>query len=112
MGKIKEQKALTLIELLVVIAIAMVLAALLLPVIHRARVKAVTVKTKSLIASLEAALSLYEADFGDYPHWQGQGNRILVELLQGPVENELWQGPYLRIKQEDLDESLNIVDAW
>ncbi len=107
-----KEKGLTLVEILVVIAIMLLLAAILLPVIHRARMKAVVVKTKALIASLEAALSLYESDFGDYPHWQEKGNRILLELLQGPVENQQWKGPYLRIKKEDLDESGNIVDSW
>ncbi|MCM8768743.1 MAG: type II secretion system protein GspG [Candidatus Omnitrophica bacterium] len=107
-----DERALSLIEILVVIAIGLMLAAFLLPVVHRARVKAVVVKTKALIAAIEAALSLYESDFGDYPHWQGEGNRILVDLLQGPVENENWHGPYLRVKNEDLDETANIVDAW
>lgn len=94
-----------------VIAIILVLAGLALPVLHRARVKSVTVKTKAIIASLETALSMYETDFGDYPPGDG-GSRILVDLLQGPVESPYWHGPYMRFKQEDLDQARNVVDAW
>lgn len=104
------KKGLTLIEILVVIIIISMLAAVSLPVYHKARVKGVIVKTKSIISSIEAALSMYETDFGDYP--AGDTSKILVELLQGPVENENWNGPYIRFKKEDVDKEGNVVDGW
>ena len=104
------KKGITLIEILVVIIIISFLAAVSLPVYHKARVKGVIVKTKTIISSLEAALSMYETDFGDYP--AGTTSRILVELLQGPVENEKWNGPYIRFKKEDIDKNGNIIDGW
>ena len=104
------KKGVTLIEILVVIIIISFLAAVSLPVYHKARVKGVIVKTKAVISSLEAALSMYETDFGDYP--AGTTSKILVELLQGPVENERWNGPYMRFKKEDIDENGNVIDGW
>ena len=104
------KKGVTLIEILVVIIIISFLAAVSLPVYHKARVKGVIVKTKAIISSLEAALSMYETDFGDYP--AGTTSKILVELLQGPVENERWNGPYMRFKKEDIDENGNVIDGW
>lgn len=102
----------TLVEILVVLAILLFLAAISLPVAHRARNKATNAKTRTIIAQIEAALSLYENDFGDYPENQESGNQPLTRLLQGPVDNPVWKGPYLRVKQEDTDPNGNILDAW
>jgi len=56
---------------------------------------------------------MYESDFGDYPPSdEKKGNKILVELLQGPVSSDFWKGPYMRFKKEDLDTKGNIVDPW
>lgn len=104
------KKGITLIEILVVIIIISFLAGVSLPVYHKARVKGVIVKTKAIISSLESALSMYETDFGDYP--AGTTSKILVELLQGPVENKIWNGPYIRFKREDIDRNGNIIDGW
>jgi len=35
-----------------------------------------------------------------------------VTLLRGPVESPRWNGPYLRLKREDLDPDGEVVDAW
>jgi len=107
-----RRTGLTLIEVLVVIAIVSLLAAISLPVLHRARVRSLNVKTRAIIASLEAALAMYESDFGDYPPWDAGGTRVLVDLLQGPVESEDWRGPYMRFRTEDLDEDRNVIDPW
>lgn len=106
------RKGMTLIEVLVVIAIISALGALSLPVYHKAKKRALIVKTEAIINSLEAALSMYSTDFGDYPHYNGEGSSILVSLLQGPVESELWKGPYIRFKGKDLDIEGNILDSW
>jgi len=101
----------TLLELLTAIAIVSVLAALLAPALHRARVKACVVRTKATMAAIEGALSMYESDFGDYPVSQG-GTRELVTLLRGPVDSDRWKGPYLRLKREDIDGDGEVIDAW
>ncbi len=107
-----DRKGFTLLEVLVVMAIASILTALALPVYSKARGRALVVKTKTVIASLEAALSMYGTDFGDYPHFDGEGSNILVKLLQGPVDSNNWKGPYMRFRLEDLDSNNNILDAW
>ncbi len=101
----------TLLEVLTAIAIVAVLTALLLPVLHRARVKTCVVRTQATMAAIEAALSMYESDFGDYPPSQGETKR-LVSLLRGPVDSQRWNGPYLRPKREDLDGDGEVIDAW
>ena len=105
------ERGITLIEVLVVIAIISFLLGICLPVFQKARLKGLIVKTKSIISSLESALSMYESDFGDYPSGTGSST-ILVELLQGPCESPHWNGPYMRFKKEDIDENRNVLDAW
>ncbi len=102
----------TLIEVLVVIVIISTLASLLLPAVQKVRLKGVIVKTKAIIDSLEAALSMYETDFGDYPESDGSGSKVLYESLVGPIENENWKGPYIRLRKQDMNKEGNIVDAW
>jgi len=58
----------TLIELLVVISIIAILAGLLLPALRGARIKAMNAKAKSMIASLQIAMSMYETDLDGF--WQ------------------------------------------
>ncbi|MCM8760161.1 MAG: type II secretion system protein GspG [Candidatus Omnitrophica bacterium] len=106
------KKGFTLIEILVVIAIISVIAAFSLPVYRKAKQRALIVKTLALINSIEAALSMYSTDFGDYPHYDGEGTSFLVLRLQGPVDSPSWKGPYMRFKKEDLDKEGDILDAW
>ena len=105
------RRGFTLLELLVVIAILAALAGITLPVLLRARVKACTVRTKAVMDAIEAALSMYESDFGDYPSSTGK-TRGVVELLRGPVSSPRWNGPYLRLKRDDVNAETEIVDAW
>jgi len=107
-----NKTGITLIEILVSMCIILFIAAFSLPALHRARNKAVIAKTKAIIDTIEAALSMYETDFGDYPENQANGSKILVEILQGPVESDRWNGPYIRFKKDQLDEYGNILDAW
>ena len=61
------RRGFTLIELLVVIAIIAILAALLLPVISRVKVKAQIAKAKLEISDMVAAISKYDSDFSKFP---------------------------------------------
>ncbi len=100
-------------EMLVSIIILCSIMGISLPVLHRARNKALIVRTKSIISTIEAALCMYETDFGDYPKSDDENNsKVLVEKLQGPIDSDRWNGPYLRLKKEDLDKDGNILDAW
>lgn len=111
--KIDVKRGLTLVEVLVVMAIIVLITAVSLPVYNKIRLRAMVVKTRTVIASIEAALSVYGSDFGDYPSSGGvSGSRVLAELLQGPVNSGRWRGPYMRFKQEDIDGDKNILDAW
>jgi len=107
-----EKQGITLLEVLVVMVIVSLLASIAVPVYSKARARALTVKTETVISSLEAALSMYGTDFGDYPVSDGEGSGILVKLLQGPVDNNNWKGPYMRFRLEDMDRDDNILDAW
>ena len=100
----------SLIEILVVLAIASILATLGLPAALKARQRGLTGKVEATLASIEAALVLYETDFGDYPPGSGTAGR-LVKLLSEPVESPRWKGPYFGYKKRDYREG-ELIDPW
>lgn len=63
----KRATAFTLIELLVVIAVVLILAALLLPALSRARSAADSTVCKNNLRQIGVALKLYTGDYGAYP---------------------------------------------
>jgi len=65
-------RAFTLIELLVVIAIVSVLAALLLPVLARAKASANSTTCKNHLRQMGVALQMYvDENRGVYPYYRG-----------------------------------------
>ena len=104
-----KNKAFTLIELLVVIAIITILAGMVVSGAQQARKRGTITKANAQLATLETAISMYETDMGDYPE---SGNNNLVSALTEDPDDLDWSGPYMRIKENELDEEGEYMDAW
>lgn len=104
-----RRRGFTLIELLVVIAIITILAGMVVSGAQQARKRGAVTKTKTQLASLETAISMYETDFGTYPATE---NKNLVTALTVDPGDPDWSGPYMHIKKEELNENGEYTDAW
>jgi prepilin-type N-terminal cleavage/methylation domain-containing protein/prepilin-type processing-associated H-X9-DG protein len=85
LGVKARQRAFTLIELLVVIAIIAILAAILMPVLSKAKARALTANCLSNFKQLQACYILYVGDNNDYLVWN-----ISTSGTQTTLTNESW----------------------
>ncbi|MFH1854328.1 MAG: type II secretion system major pseudopilin GspG [Candidatus Omnitrophota bacterium] len=103
------RKGFTLIELLVVIAIITILAGMVVSGAQQARKRGAITKVNAQIATIETAISMYETDMGIYPE---SGNKNLVKAFMEDPGDSNWNGPYMKIKEKELNENGEYLDAW
>ena len=103
-----HHSAFTLVELMVVIAIIGILMSLITAGAQAARRRGAVTKAKAMIGALETAISMYEADMGEYP---ATGNDTLVKALQDDPGNPDWGGPYIEFKIDELKDD-EALDPW
>jgi type II secretory pathway pseudopilin PulG len=119
-------KSFTLAEMIVVIAIIVVLSALLLPAVQRARRHIRKERCRTMIAKIELALEMYRTDFGVYPP-SGNNNANttttswtvpVVVNLHGALTTLRRGGPYISFRPEEVDRTglppgqARILDPW
>lgn len=99
----------TLIELLVVIAIITILAGMVVSGAQQARKRGAITKVKAQIATIETAISMYETDMGVYPD---SDNKNLVAALTDDLGDIDWIGPYMKIREKEVNKEGEYLDAW
>ena len=104
-----KKRGFTLIELLVVIAIITILAGMVVSGAQQARKRGAMTKVKAQIATIETAISMYETDIGVYPE---SGNKNLVAALTEDPGDPDWSGPYMKIREKEVNKEGEYLDAW
>ncbi len=122
--KLRRDRAFTLMEMLIVVSIIALLAAILIPTLNAARLRAKITMTKTEIANLSAAIQSYASKYGDFPPSGLAAFGVKVNSINNGNESMLaclattnQGGPYLdwpeqRLGNLDGDESKTNVTKW
>ena len=112
------RRGFTLVEILAVLAIIGVLAGLLLSGIVAARNAAGKQHTRVIITQIEAAITRYQNDYGDFPPGEGgaAGSESLYQALSNP-NNPNGTGPYISGNEPPVGDPDNsgrnkMLDHW
>ena len=109
-----KNRAFTLIEMMMVLIIIGILMGLTLAAVFTALKSAKVSNAEADIATLEASISMYEVDVGDYPP-EGttdcSGDNLFKTWLQDGDGSTGWNGPYRNFKAIDLT-GQKLKDPW
>ena len=116
---VQAGKGFTIIEILVVVGIIAVLASLLFPALLAHLEGARIEETRAQLRIIEAALSQYQNQFGDYPPSYGEGDNPGAESLLAALCTTENGGPFLKEREArrwagdaDGDGRKELVDPW
>jgi len=129
MKKLKFTQAFTGVEVLLVMTLLMMIAGLIIVSSRGVRENAKKRKAEAMIAALEVAISMYQADVGAYPLDTDVAvvPNISIAVLHDRLTNiqhraagsspiSGWCGPYIKFKREDYQNNNpttnTIVDSW
>ncbi len=111
----KRKGGFTIIELIVVMTIILILAGLITGAAQKAKERAMVTKARAMIAALETALGMLQADEGIYPP---SGIDKLYSSLTSTanlttygLSTVNWSGPYMNFQTNEVSGS-NILDSW
>ncbi|OED35784.1 hypothetical protein AB834_04150 [PVC group bacterium (ex Bugula neritina AB1)] len=107
---INGKKGFTLLETLAVISVMVILIGIILPSLRSSRLRAFQAKTEAKMVSLALAIKMYASDMGALPDDLTSG--CLGDGDQEMIRNSRWKGPYLDLKEDDKNESGQILDSW
>ena len=102
-SQLGRRRGFTLLELLVIMAIITALIGLITTAGTSAKRKAREFQARTMIATLQSALSMYHVDFGAYPADTSQYiwiNLLADQTTYGSYGD--WHGPYISFKTKDL----------
>ena len=114
-----SKRAFTIIEILVVVGIIAIIAAISFPVFMAQLERAHVEETRSQLHILDAALSQYQREFGDYPLSSGTGDNAGIETMLACLRAKTGGEPFIKehlikrwLTDTDGDGRQELADPW
>ena len=107
----KRKGGFTIIELIVVMTIILILAGLISGAAQKAKQQAMVAKARSMIAGLETALGMFQADVGIYPVNGNLHSNLTSSTGLTTVQAANWAGPYMNFQTNEVS-GTDILDPW